>query len=376
MKSCIICGGTSLTDIFHPASDQPLARYALNLDKKQALASKRFAINVVGCEHCKHFFNCAFDPSAISYLDENIQEGRPFSKAYNDYQEKQATKIKNKYLLKNKTILEVGCGNGEFLKQFSDKNTLICYEPSPESKQVSGDVVSVINEYFVPEVSIHKDLKPSLIIMRQVLEHVTDPMKFLKTFFSMLSDNKSEIKLLYLEVPSNNKTIEKNRFSDFYYDHASYFSISSLSYALHSAGFFIEDISLDFDEEIISCLASINEFHQIEATLNLNIEYWTSIINNYDLNNKSIMFWGTAGTGTMFLNLLNINSEKYPYVIDSDERKQKKYIPGTGQLVVAPKFFKSYKPDVVIILSQLHSKEIKESILGLVNYDIEILTIK
>jgi SAM-dependent methyltransferase len=374
MKKCIICGGDRLEKIFNPDSNQPLSRYALSDNKKQAINSDKFPITVFGCKNCMHFFNFAFDSNAISYKDDNVQEGRPFSLAYTNYQKKKASMILERYVFEDQTILEIGCGNGEFISQFSKKNKLIGYEPSPESLEVRNNI-EVINEYFIPDVKLHKNLKPSLIIMRHVLEHVSNPLEYLKTFFLMLSNNNSDNKLLYLEVPSNNKTIEKDRFSDYYYDHASYFSLSSLSYALNEAGFFVEDLSLDFNREIISCIASVNSFNKIEGNLNANFDNWKNIINHYYENNKKIIFWGTAGTGTMFLNMLNVNSIKSPYVIDSDERKQKKYVPGTGQLVVEPKFIQSYKPDVVIILSQLHSKEINDTISGLIDYDVITHTI-
>ena len=81
--------------------------------------------------------------------------------------------------------------------------------------------------YFVADDVLKEDLAPDLIIMRQVLEHVPDPMVFLKAYHALLSRTKGGNGLLYVEVPSTNATIEKGRFSDFYYDHVGFFTLNS-----------------------------------------------------------------------------------------------------------------------------------------------------
>jgi hypothetical protein len=375
-NKCIVCGSESITQIFSPSSKYPLARYGLTKTSSAALSCSKYEVDVHVCGRCGHFFNLSYKENSISYSDETVQEGRPFSQSYNSYQKIKAEKIKTDFLKDNNVILEIGCGDGLFLSRFSDEtNTLIGYEPSTESDLVDRNNITLYQNYFVPDYSLHNEMKPSFIIMRHVLEHVEDPLIFIKTFYSMLSENNSDEKLLYIEVPSNNKTLNSKRFSDFYYDHVSYFTISSLSYLLTSVGFFIESISTDFDNEILSCIATIKIPSRIKIDMDDSMEFWTNLIDSFYDKGKKVIFWGTAGTGTMFLNILKLYSEKYPYVIDSDERKQGKFVPGTGQLVVNPQFIKEYSPDVVIILSQLHSIEIKKTINELLKKKIDILVI-
>jgi len=328
------------------------------------------------CDKCGHFFNLSYKENSISYSDEAVQEGRPFSRNYNDYQEVKAKNIKDNFLKNNDVILEIGCGDGMFLDKFSDKtNVLIGYEPSTESNLVNKSSIELHHDYFTPDYSLHHEMRPSFIIMRHVLEHVSNPLVFIETFYSMLNENNLNEKLLYIEVPSNNKTLDSNRFSDFYYDHVSYFTISSLSYLITSAGFFIESISTDFNNEILSCIATIKAPNLIKENLDSSVKNWSDLIDSYHNKGKKVIFWGSAGTGTMFLNILKLFSDKYPYVIDSDERKQGKFVPGTGQLVVNPQFIKEYNPDAVVILSQLHSIEIESTINKLLEKKIDILVI-
>ena len=92
-----------------------------------------------------------------------------------------------------------------------DKARRIGFEPGPEG-DVSIDLypdVEVRRTYFVAADVLEEPLAPDLIVMRQVLEHVPDPMVFLKAYRTLLSRREGGNGLLYIEVPSTNATIEK-----------------------------------------------------------------------------------------------------------------------------------------------------------------------
>ena len=77
----------------------------------------------------------------------------------------------------------------------------------------------------------------------------------------------------------------------------------------------------------------------------------------------------------MFLNMVGIDRDEFPFVVDSDPRKVGKFIPGTGQEVVPPEFIADYRPDVVVILSQLHSKEIAGTVSEILDYEPTVYTL-
>jgi hypothetical protein len=69
--------------------------------------------------------------------------------------------------------------------------------------------------------------------------------------------------------------------------------------------------------------------------------------------------WGAGEHGIGFMSILDIR-DQMPYIIDINPHRVGKFIPGTGQKVVAPEFLAEYKPDVLIITNRTYEKEIQE----------------
>lgn len=371
---CPICNGQEIQSAFDAASKSPLARYGLQDDMKTALTCDTFEVHVQRCCKCNHHFNSTFRPENVDYTSETIAESRVFSPRYLNYLKSQAENL-SKFVGKSANcVLEIGSGSGDFLSMFSGMERKIGFEPGPEallSKQKYPEI-ETRKTYFSTEPSEHDDLLPDLIIMRQVLEHVQSPMDFLRCFHNLLTKQPNKDGVLYIEVPSTNATIHRARFSDFYYDHVGFFTINSLSEAIRRSGFFIEKIESTFDGEILSCICrpSLKVFSQINFSEKQ--QYWKKLLQKFQDDGKKVIFWGSAGTGTMFLNLMNAKWDAFPYVVDSDARKHGKFVPGTGQKVVSPSFICEFQPDVVLILSQLHSIEIEETVRSTLNYEVDI----
>lgn len=131
-------------------------------------------------------------------------------------------------------MIEIRCDDGCFLGLYSDESSVVGLEPSSEAEVGIKNNIRVVREYYDP--SIHYDLEPNLIIMRQVHEHFENPVNYLKSFSELLSKRKSE-GFVYIEVPNGGKTYDSYRFYDIYYEHYLYFTIQSLVALLEKCGF-------------------------------------------------------------------------------------------------------------------------------------------
>ena len=100
---------------------------------------------------------------------------------------------------------------------------------------------------------------------------------------------------------------------------------------------------------------SINDLQRLTD----NLKYVQAQIQKWLNENKKIVGWGTAGNGSLFFSLLDITDKEIEYVVDSDKRKQGLYLPITNQKVIPPSDLIKINPDIVIVLSQFHSEEIK-----------------
>lgn len=102
---------------------------------------------------------------------------------------------------KNANILDIGCAAGALLKQFAnDGNKIFGFEPDKamfsKSQENLGTFSHIWNSAF--NVDLVKAYKFDLIMASHVLEHVPDPIQFLKDLIPLLSDKG----IIFIEVPN------------------------------------------------------------------------------------------------------------------------------------------------------------------------------
>jgi len=371
MKSkCPVCDDFNAQEIFKSIG-QPLARYGLCESSEESLSVTRYPIRLCKCSGCDLMYNSDFEYSRINYSSGLVQESRVFSPSIKSFMHESAGKLKKLIGLALAEVIEIGCGDGYYLGLFSDESSVVGFEPSLEAEEAEKKNIRVVREYYDP--SINYDLEPKLIIMRQVLEHLDNPVNYLKSFADLLLKGKSE-GYVYIEVPNGGKTYDSNRFYDVYYEHYLYFTIQSLVALLEKCGFQVISCSEEFDGEIISAIGVVNSsMPSMQYDFYYKMKILASKIKLLKSEGKSIALWGVSGNGCALLNFCNFNASVIEYVIDSDKRKQGFFVPGTGQLVVSPEYLKKSPPDVIVILSQLHKIDIIEQIRITYNPNIVII---
>ena len=68
--------------------------------------------------------------------------------------------------------------------------------------------------------------------------------------------------------------------------------------------------------------------------VNQHLEKCKKIISDIKLENKTIVAFGAAAKGCIFLNAINLTDKEIEYIIDDTDIKQGKYMPGTGLKIV------------------------------------------
>lgn len=161
------------------------------------------------------------------------------SKDYRELKKKQIEKFLNDYDLINtkKSILEVGCGNGQFLEIFRELNVNCTgidvgfdnYVKCSNKKLNSGigNIYDNVSENTI-----------DVLFCFHYLEHIPEAYKFCKRLYDILDKNG----LGYIEVP-NYDYIEKNGiWVEFTRDHRIYYRKRTLQYLFTKCGFEILDI--------------------------------------------------------------------------------------------------------------------------------------
>ena len=354
-KQCPVCGETGCEKILHE-KDGVLARYGfLNKKSDSDSKSKELTLNIYHCDSCDFGWNEAFEYEKVEYDSDSIIESGTFSKKYMDYQHSSAHYIKKLIGYQPKVLVEIGAGSGLFIKEF-DAEKKIAIEPSDEAKMIDKSI-TVHNNFYVKE---NYNFPANLIVSRQVLEHVMNPVEFIRDVISSFGQDNSDEFFIYLEVPNSTPTFRFGRYYDFYYEHCNYFTTKSLIKLAEQVGMEVVDISTGMDAELVSILMKRGASESINILKNID-ENRSSLkkkLNDGLNSDKKILAWGASGNGVQILNSLCINDQMISFVIDSDVNKQGKFLPGTFQKIISPNEAIKLSPDVIVVFTQFHKNEI------------------
>ena len=235
------------------------------------------------CPKCLH--------RQIDYiLDDTFYEEHDSSDdAFNQYfcnlsdWEKYINKI-SKYV-SGKSILDVGCAQGNFLLKASRYFDECCgIEPSRTvyEKRFQHPKIKYVNDYFSPELSIQQY---QVITSFQVMEHIQDLTGIIKAYKKYMADDGIGV----INVPNGADIISKPVFPEIVMQHINYFSTNSLITLLMNNGFEI----LEVDNETEAYEITVY-FRKIQKAKNI-CEYVAALRDslNCELNkNNRIGVWG------------------------------------------------------------------------------------
>ena len=377
-KACPACKNQRLL-VFYAITNVPVHSCLLMPTKNAAVTVHKGDMQLGLCKECGFITNTLFDPSAHNYSPQ-YEETQGFSACFSSFAKLLAQKLINKYDIRNKSILEIGCGKGEFI-------TLLCM--LGDSKGVGIDPAFVQERY--PREAVgrveficdfysedYAKLQADVICCRHTLEHIDNVQNFIKMLRGSLGDRKNT--LVFFEVPNAGRIIETGAFWDVYYEHCSYFAAGSFARLFSASGFETEDIWLEYDNQYLMLTAypSVKGPNSAKQTKNdivrltkicdgfgkkcrMRIEAWQKRIDECIDRGEKVVVWGSSSNGVSFLTTLNV-SEKIKYVVDINPHKHGKFIPGTGQEIVPLEFLCDYQPDKIIVINPIYCNEIQNDI--------------
>ncbi len=373
--NCPICNSSKILDIIEIKNIPVYCNILLN-SFENALNVPRGNINFVFCENCSHFFNSTFDLNVIEY-SAIYENSLHVSHIFQKYAEDLAKYLIDKYNLFHKTIIDIGCGRGDFLKLICNLGNNVgygfdkSYVYDAEFKYDQGNVRFIQGYYS----SKYNNIYPDLILCRHVLEHIPNPVNFLKDLIGF-TPNKDTI--YYFEVPNVLHILNNYSIWDIIYEHCSYFSESSLAYSFNSSDLQILNINSAYNNQFLQIEAKFNvdQFeksneYSIEPSIknlavNLKSQFDNKISNlekqctSLLRQGKKIVVWGAGSKGVTFLNILNNNEIKY--IVDINPRKHGKFISGSGAKIVSPNFLTEYNPEYVFLMNSVYQDEVEQNL--------------
>lgn len=343
----------------HKFNDGPVMNHNFFDSATRARKEKTAVIALWGCLSCGLVFNRDFNIKITNYSSsyDNAQINSPYFKSY---MKKLADRLVYSLGLKDKKVVEIGCGKGDFLEMLylAGVKDLVGFDPTYVNHNVSID--RLVKKVFFNKVNIKG--KIDCIICRHTLEHIPNPRKFVRSVVECLAPGG----VMYFEVPDLKWIVKHKTFFDFTYEHCNYFTYESIRFLFGQFGFGKVKFQKGLSGQYIQ--AEIRSGSKLPRQKSFSyIKEIPSFIKKTILEYKKLLkrlgrfaIWGAGGKGVIFVNRLKISAKATPYIIDINPRKQNLYIPRMGQKVVSPEVLLKERFDAIIIMNPIYEKEIKK----------------
>jgi len=331
--------------------DFPISQNRVYIDVDAARQCPRGNITLKQDSQTGIVFNESFREDNSIY-DEHYQNEQGYSLIFQQHLEQVARIIDRNF--RGKSILEIGCGKGTFLELLSSQGFSITgIDPAYE-----GNSEYILKTLFSRSLGISSDS----IMLRHVLEHIPDPVKFL---ISIREANGGK-GYAYIETPCLDWICKNRAWFDIYHEHVNYFRLSDF---FRLFGNIVESGKLFGGQYlyIVADLASLNansgtsiEKFRLPNDFLAGINYVITQINS-SKKRKNIL-WGAASKGVVFALLLLRQGGILPdFAIDINPMKQGKYLPITAVPVVSPHngLEKMTDGDAIFIVNSNYYEEIK-----------------
>ena len=374
-RECPGCGARH-SRIFYDISAVPVHSVLLFSTREEALSYPRGNMVLALCLACGFIWNMAYTGEHIEYSD-RYEETQGYSAAFQDFHHQLAERLIERFDLRKKTVLEIGCGKrGEFLHLLCDlgDNRGLGFDPvySPERDPLSDRSNTRFFREFYSEA--HQSTRPDFVCCKMTLEHVAEPYAFVRMVRAAVGEGSHPV--IFFQVPEMRSILERNAFWDVYYEHCSYFGESPLVHLFERAGFRVLDTWNEYDDQLLMIAATprdetatiggprpkevsdlVRLVSVFEREVEGNLERWKAAMSNWMAENKRMVIWGAGSKGVAFLTKIGI-SDAVEYAVDINPKKWDTFMAGTGQRIIAPGLLRSYGPDVVIVMNPYYIPEI------------------
>jgi SAM-dependent methyltransferase len=340
---------------------------------EEARSCPKGDLHLAFCHSCGFIWNRSFDPDWLEY-SQRYDNSLDFSPVFQSYARDLARRLINNYGIRQKQVVEIGCGKGYFLTLLCEEgaNHGIGFDPSYEGARVrspAADRITYIQDFFGEKYTSHRC---DLICCRHVFEHIPDPAGFLQVVRRTIRDRQS---IVYFEMPNVRFLLENPSIWDIIYEHCNYFSRESLAYVFLNCGFDVLRIEEAYGGQFLSIEARLSvqqvnveahpdlsglaaAVHRFNDEVRARSRTWQSRFDQFQAECRRVVVWGGGAKAVSFLNMLKVGGV-VSYVVDINPHKQGLYLPGSGQKIVPPDFLREFQPSCVILMNPIYRQEIE-----------------
>ncbi len=372
---CPACNHHEMT-VFYSVKNVPVHSCLLTPSAEQARKFARRDIALGFCEACGFISNVIFDPAVHDYSP-GYEDQQSFSGTFNTFAKKLARRYIERYGLRDKTIVEIGCSKGDFLLLLCElgSNTGIGIDPSCVPGRVesaSSDRVTFVQDFYSEEHAVYE---ADFICCRHTLEHIGPTADFVSTVRRSIRAGQDPV--VSFELPDVSRILKELAFWDIYYEHCSYFSAGSLARLFRRCDFELVDLQREYGDQYLvidakaankanarhfeledDLLQLREDVRHFAANHHFKLEAWRDFIINSKKSDRRLAIWGSGSKCVAFLTTLGLE-DAVETIVDINPHRHGKYIPGVGLQIRSPEYLKEFRPHDVIVMNPIYEAEIQ-----------------
>lgn len=366
MRRCLVCGAEFYPSPLMEFENMPVS--AQDIPSQMELTQdKGIPLKLYQCRGCGLV---QFDCEPVSYYKDVIRSGG-YSTTMVELRRKQYTHFIHTYDLEKKKILEVGCGQGEFLSVLTE------FEVEAYGIEHKDSLVKLAEEKGLSVTKgfmLNKDTKVEhapfdAFLSFNFLEHQPDPNGMLQGIYNNLTEDGMGL----ITVPSLEYILEHNGYYELIRDHLAYYTFDTLEFLLNKNGFDVLEKEM-VNRDTLSVIARKKKRLDIQG-LKGSYQSIRREINEYidakKRAGKKVAIWGASHQGFTLASTAQLD-RKVEYIIDSAPFKQGKYAPASHIPILSPAEAKERPVDAIIIMAPGYTDEIADIIRKEFGKNIEI----
>ncbi|MEZ5226576.1 MAG: class I SAM-dependent methyltransferase [Acidimicrobiales bacterium] len=253
-STCPSCGHTEATDILTVA-DAPVMVATVFRDAATARQTPTGTIHLVGCLRCGLLFNRDFDLDK-ALAGARYESSQASSAHFGSYTETLAKEWVERHGLHGKRVIEVGCGQGDFMFALLAAGVGMVHgiDPLAQPAAIPAEFADRVTVDATDFAAPHTLEPAAALVCRHTIEHVPDVAGFLRSVAAWSRHNGGAPVLF--EAPATERIVDEGAFWDIYYEHCNYFTLDSLSVAFEQAGLRVDQREVAYGAQYLLLDAS------------------------------------------------------------------------------------------------------------------------